>query len=124
MERILTEEKNIYIQIKEMIEKQILRGELLEGEQVPSTNMLAKQYSINPNTAGKGIKMLTEEGVLYKRRGIGMFVAQGAKQNIIRKRKGEFYNSYVKSLLEEAGILGITKEDLIEMILENGERRR
>lgn len=124
MGRILTEEKNIYIQIKEMIEEQILQGKILEGEQAPSTNMLAKKYSINPNTAGKGIKMLADEGLLYKKRGIGMFVAEGAKQNIIQKRRGDFYNNYMKRLLEEADILGITKEDLIKMILESRERRK
>lgn len=122
MQQILTEEKTIYIQIKEMIETEILKENLLEGDQAPSTNTLAKVYSINPNTAGKGIKLLTEEGVLYKKRGIGMFVAQGARQNIVKKRKGEFYDSYMKNLLYEAEMLGITKEDLIEMISEYKER--
>lgn len=90
MERILTEEKNIYIQIKEMIEKQILRGELLEGEQVPSTNMLAKQYSINPNTAGKGIKMLTEEGVLYKEGELECLLLREQSRILFEKERGNF----------------------------------
>lgn len=113
---ILTQEKSIYIQIKEMIENDILRDIILEEERVPSTNELAKLYAINPATAAKGINLLVDEGVLYKKRGIGMFVAAGAKKKIMEKRKEHFYDDYVKSLLAEAGSLGITKRELIAMI--------
>ena len=92
MNEILTQEKSIYIQIKEMIENNILRDILLEEERVPSTNELAKLYAINPATAGKGINLLVDEGTLYKKRGIGMFVAAGAKQRIMAKRKENFYD--------------------------------
>ena len=116
MNEILTQEKSIYIQIKEMIENDILRDILLEEERVPSTNELAKLYSINPATAAKGINLLAAEGILQKKRGIGMFVAQGAREKITAKRKKNFYDDYIKSLLAEAGSLGITKRELIEMI--------
>lgn len=116
MNEILTQEKSIYIQIKEMIENDILRDIILEEERVPSTNELAKLYAINPATAAKGINLLVDEGVLYKKRGIGMFVAAGAKKKIMEKRKEHFYDDYVKSLLAEAGSLGITKRELIAMI--------
>ena len=115
MNEILTQEKSIYIQIKEMIENDILRDILLEEERVPSTNELAKLYSINPATAAKGINLLAAEGILQKKRGIGMFVAQGAREKITAKRKKNFYDDYIKSLLAEAGSLGITKRELIEM---------
>ena len=116
MNEILTQEKSIYIQIKEMIENNILRDILLEEERVPSTNELAKLYAINPATAAKGVNLLVDEGILYKKRGIGMFVAAGAKEAIRTKRKEKFFDDYVKGLLTEAASLGISREDLIRMI--------
>lgn len=87
---ILNQEKSIYIQISEMIENDILRDVLLEDERVPSTNELAKLYAINPSTAAKGINILVDAGILYKKRGIGMFVSDGAKEVIRTKRKARF----------------------------------
>ena len=88
MNEILNQEKSIYIQISEMIENDILRDVLLEDERVPSTNELAKL--INPSTAAKGINILVDAGILYKKRGIGMFVSDGAKEVIRTKRKARF----------------------------------
>lgn len=116
MNEILTQEKSIYIQIKEMIENDILRDILLEEERVPSTNELAKMFAINPATAAKGINLLVDEGILYKKRGIGMFVAQGAREMIVKRRRESFYDNYIRSLIAEADGLGITRAELIEMI--------
>ena len=116
MNELLSQNKSIYLQVSEMIETDILRGILLEEERVPSTNELAKLYTINPATAAKGINLLVDEGILYKKRGIGMFVAEGAKEHIIEKRRDAFYENYVKGLLEEAKSLGISSEQLVEMI--------
>ena len=116
MQELLSQEKSIYLQIKEMIENDIIRDILLEEERVPSTNELAKLYAINPATAAKGVNLLVDEGILYKKRGIGMFVASGAKQVIVRKRTERFFDDYIRSLLTEAASLGITKEELIDMI--------
>ena len=116
MQELLNQEKSIYLQIKEMIENDIIRDILLEEERVPSTNELAKLYAINPATAAKGVNLLVDEGILYKKRGIGMFVAAGARQVIVRKRKERFFDDYIRSLLTEAASLGITKEELIDMI--------
>ena len=118
MNEILTQEKSIYIQIKEMIEDDILRDVLLEEERVPSTNELARLYAINPATAAKGVNLMVDEGILYKKRGIGMFVATGAKAQIQGKRREQFYDNYVKSLMAEAMSLGITKKELVAMILD------
>lgn len=114
-----SQDKSIYVQISEMIENDILREILLEEEKVLSTNEFAKMYSINPATAAKGINMLVDEGILYKKRGIGMFVATGAKEKIMKRRKNEFFDNYVKKILEEAKSLGITKKELAEMIMDN-----
>lgn len=116
MNEILTQEKSIYIQISEMIERDILRDIILEEEKVPSTNEITKLYAINPATAAKGVNILVDRGVLYKKRGIGMFVAKGAKEMIKEKRKEDFYDNYVKKLLLEASNIGITKEELVRMI--------
>ena len=116
MNEILSQEKSIYLQIREMIENDLLRDILLEEERVPSTNELAKAYAINPATAAKGVNLLVDEGILYKKRGIGMFVAGGAKEKIAARRRERFFDDYVKSLLREAKSLGITREELIEML--------
>jgi len=112
----LTEQKSIYLQIGEMIETDILRGILLEEEQVPSTNELARFYTINPATAAKGINILVDEGILYKKRGIGMFVTAGAKEMIRARRKRIFYQQRLGEFLAEAQSLGISTEELIEHI--------
>ena len=116
MQELLNHEKSIYLQIEEMIEQDILRDILLEEERVPSTNELAKLYAINPATAAKGVNLLVDEGILYTKRGIGMFVAAGAKEAIRKKRREHFFENYVKGMLTEAANLGISKEELIEMI--------
>lgn len=116
MNEILTQEKSIYLQISEMVETDILRDILLEEERVPSTNELAKLYAINPATAAKGINILVDSGILYKKRGIGMFVAAGAKEKILKRRRGEFYDNYIKKLLQEAASIGLSREEIIRMI--------
>ena len=121
MNEILTQEKSIYLQIAEMIETDILRDILLEEERVPSTNELAKLYAINPATAAKRVNILVDEGVLYKKRGIGMFVSAGAKEAILSRRKNEFYDNYVKKLLEEAASIGLGKEEVIQLIQSGNE---
>jgi len=125
MKMLLDDSKLIYIQIADAILDAILKGSLKEGEQVYSTNQFAKLYGINPATAAKGINLLVEESILYKKRGIGMFVASGAKSMIIDKRRKQFVDEYVTKLMNEAKKLSITKEELINLInkYEGGEKR-
>ena len=94
-----------------------------EGEQVPSTNQFATMYKINPATARKGFGLLVEEGILYKKRGIGMFVAEGAREKIQKRGRERFIHESLKALLEEAGRLGMSKKDVIE-ILEQMEENK
>lgn len=91
LQEILNQEKSIYLQIKEMIERDILRDILLEEERVPSTNELAKLYAINPATAAKGINLLVEEGILYKKRGIRNVCRRGGKGSDHEKEKRTFF---------------------------------
>ena len=109
-------ETPIYIQIAEEIEDAVLSGAFPEESQVPSTTEISTTYRINPATVLKGMALLTDEGVLYKQRGLGMFVCTGAAEQIREKRRRLFYEKYIVSLLEEAGKLGIGKKELIRLI--------
>jgi DNA-binding transcriptional regulator YhcF (GntR family) len=111
--------KPIYLQIAEGIEDEILKGIIQEEDQVLSKNQFATIYHINPATANKGINTLVDEGILYKKRGVGMFVTTGARKQIIGKRKIKFYEDYIMTMLIEAEKLGISKEDIAEMLKEN-----
>ncbi|WP_032123165.1 GntR family transcriptional regulator [Clostridium amazonitimonense] len=112
----LNSDKSIYIQIAETIENEILIGNLREGEQAPSTNQFSKVYKINPATAGKGLNILVEDEILYKRRGIGMFVAEGAKDKILKKRQEVFFKEAIPELIREAERLEVKKNDIIKVI--------
>mgnify|MGYP001409947790 CR=1 FL=1 len=112
----LASEKPIYLQLAEAIEDDILKGIFEEESQVASTTELAVTLRINPATAGKGLNLLVDEGILYKKRGVGMFVSVGARETILRKRKEGFYQSFVVKLLDEARKLNISVEEIITMI--------
>ena len=106
----------IYQQIAQKIEDDILRGIYQEEEQVPSTNELSRAYHINPATAAKGLNLLTAEGILYKRRGLGMFVSPSAAEAVRKKRRAAFFDGYVKPLVKEGASLGLTGEELLAMV--------
>ncbi|MFB9278872.1 GntR family transcriptional regulator [Cohnella cellulosilytica] len=112
----MDDSRPIFVQIAERVENDILEGRLPEESQVPSTNQFAAFYQINPATVLKGINLLVDQGILYKKRGIGMFVATGVREIIMGKRKEQFYEQYVVSMIKEAEKLGITTEQLTDMI--------
>lgn len=109
----------IYIQVYESIEDSILRDVYKEEEQIPSTTEVSQTYNVNPATVGKGYNILVDEGTIYKRRGVGMFVSTGAKEMLKKKRKKTFYENYIKVLLEEAKRLELSKDDIIKLIKED-----
>lgn len=110
----------IYIQIAQAIEDNILKDIFKEEEMIPSTTEISLNYKINPATVGKGFNILVDEGIIYKKRGIGMFVAKGSKEILMNKRKEGFYKDYIISLVEEARKLNISIEDIIKMIEREG----
>src|SRR5438552_13090744 len=116
MEYLIDENRPIFVQIAERIEEDILAGRLAEDEQVPSTNQFAALYQINPATAAKGVNLLVDQGILYKKRGLGMYVASGARAKLLEKRREQFFEQYVVPMLQEAEKLGITMEQLTEML--------
>lgn len=113
----LNSDKSIYVQIAEMIENEILLGNLNEEDQAPSTNQFAKVYQINPATARKGLNILVDEGILYKKRGLGMFVAEGARKKILKKRQDIFFKEILPEIIREANRLEIPIEEISEHIL-------
>lgn len=110
------EERPIFIQIAEGIEDAILSGAFPEESQIPSITEFSVNYRINPATALKGINILVEEGILYKKRGIGMFVTTGAVEKLKGKRKEQFYDDFIRKLVEEAKRLDISKDEVITML--------
>ncbi|QKY68251.1 GntR family transcriptional regulator [Lentibacillus sp. CBA3610] len=116
MKMQLDENKPIFMQIKEQLEDSIINGTVKPGERVPSTNEFAKHFQINPATAAKGTNELVDEGILVKRRGVGMFVTEEAESILIEKRKQTFYEHYVLPLKDEAAKLKINKDELMEMV--------
>ena len=113
----------LFAQVAERLAGEIADGGLAEGARVPSTNELAAFYRINPATAAKGINVLADEGLLDKRRGIGMFVAAGARATLLARRRAEFTERYVEPLLTEATRLGIDSDELIGLIKEASNDR-
>ncbi len=109
-------DKPIYLQLSEELEDAIISGAYQEETQIPSTTEISVNYKINPATALKGINILVDNGIVYKKRGLGMFVANGAKEKILEQRKVDFFESYIKSLVTEAKKLSISKEDILKML--------
>ncbi|WP_196425310.1 GntR family transcriptional regulator [Amycolatopsis camponoti] len=106
----------LFLQIAEQIEGSIVDGSLAADTQVPSTNELAAFHRINPATAAKGINQLVSDGILYKRRGIGMFVATDARAQLLERRRRDFTRQFVAPLMAEAGKLGMGAEEIKKLI--------
>jgi GntR family transcriptional regulator len=120
----MDESRPIFLQIAEAIENDILSGALAEETQVPSTNEFAAYHRINPATAGKGVNLLVETGILYKKRGIGMFVAPGSRARLVEQRRERFEAEYVRPLVAEADKLGVPAEELVAMIARNSSTKK
>lgn len=113
------DDRPLFLQIAESVEESIIDGSLAEETKAPSTNELAAFHRINPATAAKGIGMLVDKGVLYKRRGIGMFVADGARELLLADRREAFVADYVAPLLTEARRIGMTADDVRALLVEH-----
>lgn len=113
---MIDDSKPIFVQIAEMIENDIVDGILVEETQAPSTNEFAAFHRINPATAAKGVNRLVDDGILYKKRGIGMFVATGARAVLVGRRREDFYEQFLAPLAREARKLGIDGAQLADML--------
>jgi DNA-binding transcriptional regulator YhcF (GntR family) len=115
---VLDDGAPIFSQVADRLAEEIAEGALAEGDRVPSSNELAAFYRINPATAAKGINVLADDGLLEKRRGIGMFVAAGARERLLGARRRSFAERYVVPLVAEASRLGIDADELVALIRE------
>ena len=113
---VFDDSRPIFLQIAELIENDIVSGTLGEESQVPSTNEFAAFHRINPATAAKGVNLLVDSGILYKKRGIGMFVSTGARERLLDERRQDFQVQFIQPLAREARKLGISGEELSLMI--------
>ena len=118
MQLNLKSSKPIYIQIAEGIEEDILNNILKEGEKAYSQYQVASEYEINPATAAKGIKKLEQENILYKKRGLGMFISEGARKVIMDKRKEKFISEILIEMIKEGKKIGLEKDDILKIITE------
>lgn len=110
-------EEPLYVRVARALEDDILTGLIQEGEPVPSTNQYAAFYRMNPATAAKGVAVLTEQGLLFKKRGIGLFVAEGAREKLLERRREAFKEDFLEPLLAEAHRIGVGKRDLLAMLM-------
>lgn len=117
-------DKSIFIQIAEQLEDSIFTGAFPEESKIPSTNEISALLNINPHTVLKGMNMLVDEEIIYKKRGLGMYVKQGALEKIKRKRQGQFFDQYITTLIDEASKLQMSKEDVISLIERGYEHDR
>ena len=113
----------LFVQIASFVADLIVDGTLKPGEQAPSTNQLAQFHEINPATARKGLALLVDDHVLEKRRGLGMFVTDGARGRILEKRREDFAGDYIAPLIDEALHLGYTRSNLHDLIDRVAESR-
>ena len=109
-------DKPIFLQIAEQLEDSIFTGVFPEETKIPSTNEIAAVLNINPHTVLKGMNLLVDEDIIYKKRGLGMFVKTGAVEKIRQKRQGQFYKQYIAALIREAEKLQMSKEDIMALI--------
>jgi GntR family transcriptional regulator len=103
----------IYLQIADQIRDDVVSGVLGEEEQVMSTTQYATTYRINPATAAKAFAQLVDEGVVHKRRGVGIFVSPGARDRLLTRRRERFFADVVAPVAAEARLLGVPLEDVV-----------
>ncbi|WP_017186985.1 GntR family transcriptional regulator [Alkalibacillus haloalkaliphilus] len=108
--------KPIYIQIAEWLETEIIKGNLDVDDKIYSQYQLADLLNINPATAGKGLTKLLDDGIVYKKRGLGMFVTENAREHILLRRKNETLKVMIEDLVKEANYLQVSNEELLRMI--------
>lgn len=118
---LLNDKKPIYVQIKDWLADQIIDETIETHDKIPSTNEIVTYFKVNHITVSKGVTQLVEDGILYKKRGVGMFVEEGAREKLLKVRREEFVEDYLKPMLDEAAKLELTKEDIQQLINNRGD---
>ena len=122
MANLLNDKKPIYVQIKDWLADQIIDETIETHYKIPSTNEIVTYFKVNHITVSKGVTQLVEDGILYKKRGVGMFVEEGAREKLLKVRREEFVEDYLKPMLDEAEKLELTKEDIQQLINNRGDQ--
>lgn len=115
-------DKPIYLQISEQLEDAILTGIYPEDSQIPSTTELSVGLKINPATVLKGMNILVDENIIYKKRGLGMFVQNGAVAALNKKRQNGFFENFILPLIDEAKKLNLGEKEL-KALIERGYKK-
>lgn len=108
--------KPVYLQIAEAIEDDIIYGKLKEGDASYSQLMIAKELNVNPATAGKGINVLVQKGILEKQRGLSMAVVKGALEMILLERRNQSFHELVEQLVQAAEKIHLSEDEVIQLI--------
>lgn len=119
MARLLNDKKPIYAQIKDWLTDQIIDETLEAHDKIPSTNEIVTYFKVNHITVSKGVTQLVDKGILYKKRGVGMFVEEGARVKLLKVRRDEFVEDYLKPMLDEAAKLDLSQSDIQQLIESN-----
>lgn len=112
-------DKPIFLQIAQQIEDGVFTGAFTEETQIPSTTEISTRYNVNPATVLKGMNQLVDSGIIYKKRGVGMFVSHGARKKVIKARQDAFMEAFIEPMLKEAHSLGLSTEDIIHFLNEH-----
>lgn len=107
----------IYMQIIDYVKKEIIKGELKEGEKLDSVRDMSTKMKVNPNTIQRSYQELEREGLVATQRGMGTFVTEDVE--IIRKLKKSMASNIVNSFITEMKELGYNSNDIIELIKDN-----
>lgn len=108
------DDQPIYLQIKDEIEEAIIAKRILEGQQILSIRALSAEYRVNPITISNAYAELEASNILYKKRGLGFFVKEGARQMLLREKRYEFIQRDLKNIVEKARIVDIDITLIIE----------
>jgi DNA-binding transcriptional regulator YhcF (GntR family) len=122
MRAVLNESEPIFQQIADMIIEDIIDEQLKADEQIPSENEISQFFGINRATVRNGLQVLIDMDLVYKKRGIGMFVKEDARKKLLNEKRATFIESYIRPVLKEGKRLGLSMEDIIKLIKEEDNK--
>ncbi|EAQ99481.1 GntR family transcriptional regulator [Congregibacter litoralis] len=114
-----TEGQPIYRQLRDLVVQRVMDGSFPEGEAIPSVRQVATDYRINHLTVGRAYQELVEMGLLEKRRGLGMFVAPGARKSLTNDEQQRFLDEELPAFVARIQMLGLETEEVVEQIMKN-----
>ncbi len=111
-----TKDMPIYLQLKKLVEEGILSDTYSSDDSLPSIRSLAQAYRLNPQTVASAFSELVNDGVVYKKRGLGFYISEDAKEKLLKMRRAEFYEKDVREFAKSVSFLGIDVSEICEML--------